>query len=142
MRIQIKRLDPSLPLPEYHSPGACAFDIYARETTVVPAGKLAHIPTNLIIGVPKGYVLFLSLRSSSPKKFGLLVPNAPGIIDQDYCGPTDEIKIAAVNFTDHDVTIERGVRFAQGTFVKIDQAEWQERNEISATDRGSFGSTG
>jgi len=142
MRVLIKRLDPTLPLPEYHSTGACAFDIYARETTVVPAGKLAHIPTNLVIGVPKGYVLFLSLRSSSPKKFGLLVPNAPGIIDQDYCGPTDEIKIAAVNFTDKDVTIERGVRFAQGTFVKIDRAEWQERAEISATDRGSFGSTG
>ena len=142
MRVLIKLLDPTLPLPEYHSTGACAFDIYARETTVVPAGKLAHIPTNLVIGVPKGYVLFLSLRSSSPKKFGLLVPNAPGIIDQDYCGPTDEIKIAAVNFTDKDVTIERGVRFAQGTFVKIDRAEWQERAEISATDRGSFGSTG
>lgn len=142
MRVHIKRLDPSLPMPEYKTSGACAFDIYARKTTKVPAGKLALIPTNLIVKVPTGYVLFLSLRSSAPGKLGLLVPNAPGIIDQDYHGPTDEIKIAVVNFTERDVTIERGTRFAQGTFVKIDQAEWQEQTIITTANRGSFGSTG
>lgn len=142
MHVHISRLDPTLPLPEYKTSGACAFDLYARETTKVPAGKLALIPTNLIIKVPTGYVLFLSLRSGTPGKLGLLVPNAPGIIDQDYHGPTDEIKIAVVNFTNADVTVERGTRFAQGTFVKINQAEWQEQTAITAADRGSFGSTG
>ncbi len=142
MQVKIKRVDATLPLPTYHTTGACTFDIYARETTVVPAGTLAHIPSNLIIEVPSGYVLQLSLRSSTPKRLGLLMPNAPGLIDQDFCGPTDEIKVAVVNFTTEDVPIERGVRFAQGTFVKIDRAEWQETDVIRTTDRSGFGSTG
>lgn len=142
MQVKIKRVDPTLPLPAYHTAGACAFDVYARETTVVPAGRLAHIPSNLIIEVPAGYVLQLSLRSGTPKRLGLLMPNAPGLIDQDFCGPTDEIKVAVVNFTDSGVTVERGARFAQGTFVKIDRAEWDEVAAIHPTNRGSFGSTG
>lgn len=142
MQVKIKRVDAELPLPAYHTAGACAFDIYARETTVVGTGKLAHIPSNLIIEVPAGYVLQLSLRSGTPKRLGLLMPNAPGLIDQDFCGPTDEIKVAVVNFNNEDVTVERGVRFAQGTFVKIERAGWQEAEVIRTTDRGSFGSTG
>lgn len=142
MVVKIHRIDHTLPLPTYHSSGACAFDIYARESTVVPAGKLAHIPSNLIIEVPAGYVLQLSLRSGTPKRLGMLMPNAPGLIDQDFCGPTDEIKVAVVNFTAQDVTVERGARFAQGTFVKIDRAEWRETDIKQATNRGGFGSTG
>lgn len=142
MRVNVHRIDATLPLPAYHTSGACAFDIYARETTVVAAGKLAHIPSNLIIEVPVGYVLQLSLRSGTPKRLGLLMPNAPGLIDQDFCGPTDEIKVAVVNFNAEDVTVERGARFAQGEFVKIERAEWQETQTMRSTDRGSFGSTG
>ena len=142
MKVKIHRIDPTLPLPAYHTTGACAFDIYARETTVVAAGKLAHLPTNLIIKIPAGYVLQLSLRSGTPKRLGLLMPNAPGLIDQDFCGPTDEIKVAVVNFDSEDVTVERGVRFAQGTLVKIDRADWQETDVMRASDRSGFGSTG
>lgn len=142
MRVRIKRLDSSLPLPEYHSSGACAFDMYARETTAVPARSYVRIPSNLIIRVPDGYVLQVSLRSSAPKKYNLLGPTAPGIIDQDYCGPEDEIHVAVYNYGDTPTTIKRGERFAQGTFVKIDRAEWQEFNEITAVSRGGFGSTG
>lgn len=142
MRINIKRIDSSLPLPEYHSTGACAFDIYARTTTVIPAGGYARIPSNLIIRVPDGYVLQLSLRSSTPKKHNLLLPNSPGIVDQDYCGPEDEIHVAVYNYGNTPATIERGERFAQGTFVKIDRAEWQEVSQIAAVSRSGFGSTG
>lgn len=142
MRVQIKRLDPTLPLPVYHSTGACAFDIYARSTTLIAAGGYARIPSNLIIRVPDGYVLQVSLRSSTPKKYTLLGPNAPGIIDQDYCGPEDEIQVAVYNYGKVPATIERGQRFAQGTFVKIDRAEWHEVEKVTAVSRQGFGSTG
>lgn len=142
MRVQIKRVDPTLPLPEYHSAGACAFDIYPRVTTTVQAGEYARIPSNLIIRVPDGYVLQVSLRSSAPKKYNLLGPSAPGIIDQDYCGPEDEIMVAVYNYGNTTTTIERGERFAQGTFVKIDRAEWHEVDEVAAVSRKGFGSTG
>ena len=142
MLVQIKRIDPSLPLPQYHSAGACAFDLYARETTVVQRKSYSRIPTNLIIRVPAGYALFISLRSGTPKKFNLLLPNSPGIIDQDYCGPNDEILVAVYNYGDTDVTIARGVRFAQGTFVEINRADWHEVATTVPVTRGGFGSTG
>ncbi len=142
MRVSIKRLDPSLPLPEYHSPGACAFDLYARETAVIPAGGSVKIPTNLIIHVPNGYALFISLRSSTPIKYHLLIPNAPGITDQDYHGPDDEIFVAVYNYGPTATTVERGVRFAQAAFVNIDRAEWQEADMLAPASRGGFGSTG
>ena len=139
--VHIKRLRADIPLPEYKTPGAAAFDITIPDAHTLQPGERALLPTGLVVCVPEGHALILASRSSNAKK-GITLANGIGIIDQDYCGPTDEIKIAAVNFTDKDVTIESGVRFAQGTFVKIDRAEWQERAEISATDRGSFGSTG
>jgi dUTP pyrophosphatase len=140
--VGIKRIDPSLPLPEYQSPGACAFDLYARETTVVPPRAYRRIPTNLIILVPDGYALQISLRSSTPSKFHLLLPNAPGLIDQDFHGPDDEILVGVYNYGDAAATLERGTRFAQGTLVKIERAEWQPEATKPSDSRGGFGSTG
>ncbi|QQR84155.1 hypothetical protein IPJ72_03115 [Candidatus Peregrinibacteria bacterium] len=34
------------------------------------------------------------------------------MIDQDYCGPEDEVKIQMYNFTDQTVDIERGAKIA------------------------------
>ncbi len=73
-------------------------------------------------------------------KKGLVVANAIGIIDQDYCGPTDEVKVQAYNITDAPVTVERGERIAQGMFLPVERAEWVEGTP-NATDRGGFGST-
>ena len=55
--------------------------------------QIELIPTNLIIETPKNYMLMLASRSSTPIKLGLRVSNGIGIIDQDYCGPEDEIKL-------------------------------------------------
>ena len=77
MKISIKRIDKSLPLPKYQTSGACAFDIYARESTNIAPKEIALIPSNLIIKVPEGYMLNVLLRSSAPRKFGLF-PLHPG----------------------------------------------------------------
>ncbi|MDD4352068.1 MAG: dUTP diphosphatase, partial [Candidatus Gracilibacteria bacterium] len=65
-----------------------------------------------------------------------------GIIDLDYCGPTDEVKTLVYNFTDADVTIERGTKISQGIFVRVDIADWEEVEEVHPESRGGFGSTG
>ena len=46
------------------------------------------------------------------------------------------------NFTDQPVEIKKGERIAQGLFLKVDQVEWEEVDEIRPTSRGGFGSTG
>lgn len=142
MRVNIQRIDNTLPLPTYQTSGAAAFDLYARETTVIPPHSLGLVPANLIIEVPEGYMLITVPRSSTPRKKGLSVPHGIGIIDQDYHGPEDEIKMQLFNFTDTPVTLERGERICQATFVPIEKVEWEEMTENTAPTRGGYGSTG
>ncbi len=142
MEINIKRIDTSLPLPEYQTKGAVAFDLYARTDEIIPARSIALIPTNFIIKTPEGYMLMLTARSSLAKKKGLMMGNGVGTIDQDYCGDEDELKLNLYNFTDNEVKVEKGERLAQGIFVKIDRAEWNEVESMNAESRGGFGTTG
>lgn len=142
MNVKIKRLDKTLPLPEYHTPGSVAFDFSASQDTLIPAKGIEKIPTGLIIETPQGYGLIIASRSSLAYKKGLILSNGIGIIDQDYCGETDEILISVYNLTDKEVKIEKGERIAQGLFMRLDTAEWQEVEKIKDQSRGGYGSTG
>jgi dUTP pyrophosphatase len=121
MKINIKRIDKSLPLPVYETEGAVGFDLLARENITIEPGKIELIPANIIVEVPKGYMLALVSRSSTPKKKGLLKPHSIGVIDQDYCGEADELKIQVYNFTDVTVEVEKGEKIAQGVFIRVDK---------------------
>jgi len=87
-------------------------------------------------------MLCLASRSSTPLKKGLSTPHGFGVIDLDYHGPNDELKIQFFNFTDKEVTIARGERVAQGIFLRVDRFDFKEVDHIEATSRGGFGSTG
>ena len=141
MHVSIQRIDKSLPLPTYATEGSVGFDLLARETTVIESGKIVLVPANVIVEVPKGYMLAIASRSSTPKKKGLIPPHGFGVIDRDYCGPEDEVKIQVYNFSDGPVTVERGEKIAQGVFVRVDTFEWQEVDSIRDESRGGFGST-
>ena len=142
MKVKIVRIDKTLPLPVYETEGAVGFDFIAREDISIASKGIALIPANVIIEVPKGYALILASRSSTPRKHGLTKPHGIGVIDQDYCGPQDEIKIQVYNFTEKPVTIERGTRIAQGLFVRVDRLDFEEVESIERETRGGFGSTG
>lgn len=142
MKIRIKRVDKSLPLPEYQTEGSVACDIYARETVAVPVHGLAKVPGNVIIDCPPGYMFMVASRSSTPSRKGLMFANGVGIGDQDFCGPEDEWNIIVYNFTDHEVVVERGERIAQILFFPNEKAEWEEVDEMTKPTRGGIGSTG
>ena len=141
LQVAIKRIDTDLPLPTYATSGSVGFDLLCREETEIAPRKVELIPSNVIVRIPDGYMLLLTLRSSTPLRKGLLIPNGVGIIDQDYCGEGDELKVQVFNFGDEAVTITRGERIAQGIFVPIMRAQWQEMTEMGQ-GRGGFGSTG
>jgi dUTP pyrophosphatase len=141
MKIKITRIDKNLPLPKYETGGSVGFDILAREDTIIEPGEVALIPGNVIVEVPSGYMLLVASRSSTPIKRGLLTPHGIGIIDHDYCGPDDEIKIQVLNFSRKKVFIARGEKIAQGLFVRVDKFEWEEHEKIKEKSRGGFGST-
>lgn len=143
MQIAITRVDPTLPLPTYQTPGAAAFDIYSRIEMTIPPRSLAKIPTNLIIATPPDHVLIVAARSSTPLRKGLLIPHGVGIIDSDFRGPGDEILFQVYNFTENSVILERGERIGQGMFVPITRAVFVEQSTpVTDIPRGGFGSTG
>jgi dUTP pyrophosphatase len=141
MKVKIKRIDKSLPLPKYETEGSVGFDLICRESAKIAPHEIVLIPANVIVETPPGYMLMLCMRSSTPRKFGLMMAQGLGIIDNDYCGEEDELKIQVYNFTDEPVTIEKGSRIAQAIFVRVDTAEWNEVDQMGGPSRGGFGST-
>lgn len=143
MRVKIKRIDKSLPLPEYHTKGSVGCDLYARvETKIAPKG-LGKIPANVIIETPPGYMFIVASRGSTPFKKGLMPPHGFGVGDQDFCGSDDEYQISIYNFTDEEVVVGRGERVAQGIFVPVEIAQWEEVESMEHNGtRGGFGTTG
>lgn len=142
MKTKIFRIDKTLPLPKYETEGSFAFDFIARQTTKIAAQELGLIPGNVIIGCPHDHALLILPRSSTPRKKSLMFPHSVGLIDHDYCGPEDEILIQVYNFGKESVMVERGERIAQGLFVKVDKAEFEEVDEVGERSRGGFGVTG
>lgn len=142
MTVRILRLRPDVPLPEYASAGAAAFDLAAAQDTRVPPGGVALVPTGLVVEVPPGMFLGIFARSSTPLKRGLMIANGVGIVDPDYCGPADEVKIAVMNFTKEEVVVQAGDRIAQGMFLAAPRVAWQEAAELRKQSRGGFGATG
>jgi len=141
MKVRITRRDASVPLPARESSGAAGFDLAASADITIPAGAIALVPTGLVIKVPDGYFLGIFARSSTPLRRGLMVANGVGVIDSDYCGPEDEVKIQVLNVTSAPVQVRRGDRIAQGIFLQYAAPEWDEGAPAGAT-RGGFGSTG
>jgi dUTP pyrophosphatase len=130
-------------LPDYQTPGAAGFDLAASADVDIPAATIALVPTGLVIEVPPGHFLGIFARSSTPLKRGLMVANGVGVIDQDYCGPADEVKIQVLNFTQATVQVRKGDRIAQGLFLPVARAEWREADgDLRDGSRGGFGATG
>ncbi len=139
MQVKIKRIDKSLPLPEYQTKGSVAFDVYSRIDMEINSKNIGRIPTNLVIECPQGYMMQIKGRSSMPKKKNLWAD--VGYIDQDYCGENDEILLQVYNFSDNIVKVSKGERLGQIAFVKIETAQWEEIEKMNDQNRGGFGST-
>jgi len=142
MEVRIKRVDTSLELPKYETAGSAFFDLLVREEVRIEAGEIGFLPLNIVVQTPEGYFLLLVPRSSTPIRHGLLIPNGIGVIDSDYQGDEDEIKLLVYNFTKKPVVVKRGERIAQAGFVPVEKVKWSEVTTMPAQSRGGFGSTG
>jgi dUTP pyrophosphatase len=142
MRLKIRRLDPTLPLPAYGTDEAAGFDLAAAHDVQVAPGQIALVRTGLVIEVPTGHFLGIFARSSTPLKRGLMVANGVGVIDPDYSGPNDEVMVQVLNFTSADVLVSRGDRLAQAVVLPAPRVTWEEVAEIRPATRGGFGATG
>jgi dUTP pyrophosphatase len=141
MRIAVTRIHSNARLPRYETDESAGFDLASVVDVTVDSGKVALLPTGLVIRVPQRMFLGIFARSSTPMKRGLMIANGVGVIDPDYCGASDEVKIAVLNFTDTPVLVKAGERIAQGIFLQAPRVEWVEA-EPRSESRGGFGATG
>lgn len=143
MIIKISKIRPDAIIPRYQTDGAGCFDFEAIERISIKPNQLEFIPTGLVIQMPKNHFLTIVPRSSTAK-LGLIMPHSIGIIDSDYSGVGDEIKILLKNTSDKEVVIEKSQRIAQGYITATPKVVWNEipKEELSQKSRGGFGSTG
>jgi len=142
VKVKVKHTG-KFPLPKYASTGAAAMDLVAEigRSQHIIQGSNQLIPTGIAVGVPKGYCFKIYARSGIADKRGLAPSNAVGIIDSDYTG---QVYVSLANHSEVTQYIEPGERIAQIMLEEIIPFEWEQVDELEATDRGigGFGSTG
>ena len=134
------------PDPEYKSAGAAGFDIASNEDVIISPSSTRLVGTGLHFALMSGYEAQIRLRSSWGLN-GLIIPNAPGTIDEDYRG---EIKVIIHNLTSNSITINKGERIAQVICARslrpkiyiMDSDEWNSPLNKTLRGEGGFGSTG
>lgn len=140
--IQVKRLDPELPLPKRAHPEDAGADLYSAQDLILQPGERALVRTGVAIALPIGTVGLIHPRSGMAAKHGLSIVNTPGTIDAGYRG---ELMVCLLN-TDRTEAIEitRGMRIAQLVIQRVELAQFEEVDQLDETERGSggYGSTG
>lgn len=119
------------------------YDLAISEDASIGARSVKLVGCGLIITPPEDAWIMIAARSSLHKR-GLVLANGVGIVDPDYCGPTDEIKLALMNVTDETVYVKQGDRLAQLIFMPLYKMYTWERVDLEErqANRGGFGSTG
>ena len=99
------------------------------------------VPTGMKCKLDPGTYLELSVRSSSPLKYWLILANGVGIIDADYYNNPDNeghIYFQLINLSPFPIKIQKGEAIGQGIIhqygITEDDNAWKER-------LGGFGST-
>ena len=143
VKVLIKKLDPSVELPEYKTSGASGMDLIAfiKNSVHLKPKTSFLVPTGLAVAFPENYEIQIRPRSGLAARNNISVLNTPGTIDSDYRG---EIKVIMFNHGKNDFIINNGDRIAQIVLSPIIKIELEETNILPETIRGigGFGSTG
>jgi len=143
VKVLVKKLDPSVKLPEYKTEGASGMDLIAfvDETMNIKPKTSALIPTGISVAFSEDYEIQIRPRSGLAAKNNVSVLNTPGTIDSDYRG---EIKVIIFNHSNNDFIVNNGDRIAQMILAPIMKMELEEAKNLPQTIRGKggFGSTG
>ena len=138
--INIKYSDPNMPKLEMTERGDWV-DVRAAKDYHLPANTHALIDLGFACKLPEGYEAHLAPRSSSFKKWGFIVTNSIGIIDNSYCGNDDIWKLSI--YTTRETTINKYDRIAQFRIIrKQPYIVFFEVESLGSPSRGGFGSSG
>lgn len=118
---------------------------YSLEEMAVLTKQTKVKPTLVSTGVKchleEGYYLELSVRSSTPLKYWIILANSVGIIDADYCDNPDnegEIFFQVINMSPFDIYLKKGDIIGQGIIKRYEVAD---DDQAIGERQGGFGST-
>ena len=103
--------------------------------------EFTYIPLGVCMELPKGYSAIVAPRSSTYKKWGIVVANSIGIIDESYNGDHDEwhLPVIALRHT----RIYKNDRICQFRIIKKSpDIEFVPVTTLGNSNRGGLGSTG
>jgi dUTP pyrophosphatase len=116
-------------------------DLRAAVDVTMKAGDYRMIPLGVAMELPHGYEALVAPRSSTFKKYGLMLANSIGIIDETYKGDNDEWHFLA--FAMRDTVIHKNERICQFRIIEHQTLiHLEEVERLGNTDRGGIGSTG
>lgn len=140
LKIKVKYFDQEIQELQKISVGDWV-DLRSAERVELRAGQYHLIPLGVGMILPDGYEAHVLPRSSTPSKFGVIMANSMGVIDNSYSGDADEWKFPAVAI--RDTIIEKGDRIAQFRLVKNQPSiEFETVAHLNEVSRGGIGSTG
>lgn len=130
-------------MPTQATPGSAGWDLYAAEDAVViPGHKPFPVSCGFKVSMPSDIVMMVCSRSGMSIK-GVIVANAPGVVDSDYRGDVKVILVGTPGLKD-PFQIKKGDRIAQAVFQWVPAVPVEQVTELDATARGEggLGSTG
>lgn len=132
-------------------------DLYTAEQTEFRCrGDFQYISLGVAIQLPDGFEAIVAPRSSTPSKYGIIMPNSIGIIDNSYCSDKDIWKMPALCMRTGGSEVPANTRICQFRIQLSQKATfWQkfkwlfssgielvEVDHLNNPERGGFGSTG
>ena len=116
-------------------------DLRAAEDTYLSEGEFHLIPLGVAMELPEGYEALVAPRSSTFKKYGILLANSIGVIDESYKGDGDEWHFPALAL--RDTFIGKNERICQFRIIAHQpMIHLKEVESLGNEDRGGIGSTG
>lgn len=116
-------------------------DLRAGVDVTLKAGEFAMIPLGVAMELPKGYEAIIAPRSSTFKRYGVILANSIGVMDESYKGDNDEWHFLA--YAVRDTVIPKNERICQFRIWEHQPETWFDAVEMLGNpDRGGIGSTG
>lgn len=116
-------------------------DLRSAEEVELKAGEFRLIPLGIAMELPEGYEAHVVPRSSTFKNYGVIQTNSMGVIDESYCGDSDQWFFPA--YALRETVIHINDRICQFRIMKHQPVLcFEEAGTLGNTDRGGHGSTG
>lgn len=139
--IKVKYFNDNIDKLQYIGDKSDWIDLRAAEDVTMKAGEFKLIPLGIAMQLPEGYEAHIVPRSSTFKNFGIIQTNHMGVIDETYCGDTDQWMFPA--YATRDTEIHVNDRICQFRIIEHQPTlVFEETDTLSAESRGGFGSTG